>query len=106
MAFGGNEHVYVRTHPLFNQQASDGESRGTVYLQAPSCDNERGRDMNISYSNTDKIAFRWTEGTRTVGGLLVTVNEDKVKVRLYHRNGILQDYAEIPANRPPVHLLP
>jgi hypothetical protein len=106
MAFAGNEHVYVRTHPLFDRQAGDGVSGGTVYFQAPSCDNDRGREMNTSCSNTDKIAFRWTEGARTVGGLLVTVNEAKVKVGLYNRNGVLQDYAEIQAKRPPVQLLP
>lgn len=107
LALGGNEHIYVRTNSLYKEKVSTQPGKGTVYIQAPSSDGDRGAAMNPSLSsNEEKIACRWTEGTSTVGGSLVTVNENGIKIGLYDRNGVRQDYAEIPANRPAVNLMP
>ncbi len=107
LALSGNNHIYVRTHKLYNQQVSADPGKGTVYVQAVSSDGDRGRTMNPTLSsNADKIAYRWTNGTTTVGGSLVTVNENGIKVSLYDNNGTRLDYAEIPANKPNPALLP
>ncbi len=97
LALSGNNHIYVRTKPLFGGEVSTNPSRGTVYIQAPSSDNNRGRTMEPALSfNEDKIAYRWSEGDSTVGGSLVTVGKDKISIRLYNRQGILLDEADIP----------
>lgn len=107
LALGGNEHIYVRTHPLYNQQVSTQKGKGTVYIQAPSSDGDRGATLNPTIStNIEKIATRWAEGETTVGGSLVTVNEKGIKISLYNNKGVRHDYAEIVANRAPIHLMP
>ena len=106
-AFAGHDHIYVRTHKLFNQQASTDPNKGTVYLQAVSSDGDRGVTMNDTLSsNAEKIAYRWTNGVSTVGGSVVTVNEKGLKISLYDNSGTQLDYAEIAANRPAIHLMP
>lgn len=103
-AFAGHEHIYVRTHKLFNQQVSTDPNKGTVYLQAASSDGDRGATMNATLSsNAEKIAYRWTNGASTIGGSVVTVNEKGLKISLYDNSGTQLDYAEIAANRPAIH---
>lgn len=99
LAMAGNNHIYLRTLPLYNKEiVAPGE--GTVYMDAPSSDNERGQAMNDTVSsNADKIAFRFSEGGPTVGAILVTVNKEKVTTRLLNRNGVVLDSSEIPARR-------
>jgi len=99
VAFSGNSHVYTRSHSLYNGQVNTNPTRGTVYIVAPSSDNDRGRDMPTLNDPNGRISYRWTEGSRTIGGMLVNVGEEKVKVTLYDRNGVQRDYAEIPAKR-------
>ncbi len=41
LAISGNNHIYVRTNALYADRETDG-TKGTVYIQAPSADNERG----------------------------------------------------------------
>lgn len=107
LAFGGNEHIYVRTYPLYNKEVSTQTGKGTVYLQAPSSDGDRGTTLSSSISsNVEKIASRWAAGTSTVGGSLVTVTETGIKIGLYDLSGTQHDYAEIPANRPATNLTP
>jgi len=107
LALAGNNHIYLRTKSLFNNAVNTDPTKGTVYIQAPSSDNDRGQAMDASVSsNADKIVFRWTEGGPTVGGILVTVNEDKIRVRLYNRSGTLLDDADIPTKRPVSSSLP
>ncbi len=102
LALSGNNHIYVRTKPLYENQVSTEPSKGTVYIQAPSSDNDRGQAMDVTpSSNADKFAYRWTEGPSTVGGMLVTVGENKIKIRLYDRNGTLLDDSD-PVPVPPV----
>jgi hypothetical protein len=76
----------VRSHKLNN----------TVYIQTPSSDNERGQDPigELEY-NQDKIAFRWNEGPKTVGALLMEADNDKIKVTLLDRNGQAKDMVAI-----------
>jgi len=100
LALAGNDHVYVRTHSIYNGQVNNDPSRGTVFINAPSSDNDRGRAMPaLTGTNPERIAYRWTEGGPTVGGLLVTVTETHIEVNLYDRNGIRRDHAIIPARR-------
>lgn len=86
LALGANNHIYVRSHKLNN----------TVYIQTPSSDNERGQDPigELEY-NQDKIAFRWNEGPKTVGALLMEADNDKIKVTLLDRNGQAKDMVTI-----------
>jgi len=101
MAFAGNDHIYVRTLPIYNGEVSIDPTKGTVYIQAPSSCNERGREMNQDLSrNANLIAARWTEGAATTGGIIVTVNKEGISVALYDRSGTQRDNAYIPARRP------
>jgi len=107
LALAGNNHIYLRTKSLFNGAVNTDPTKGTVYIQAPSSDNDRGQAMNATLSsNADKIVYRWTEGGPTVGGILVTVNEEKIRVRLYNRSGTLLDDADVPTKRPVSSVLP
>lgn len=100
LAMAGNNHIYVRSYPLYQGVVSTDSTKGTVYMQAPSADNERGQAMDATLSyNTDKIAYRFTEGGSTVGAILVTVNGQKVTTRLLDRTGTVLDTTEIPAKR-------
>jgi len=101
LALAGNNHIYVRTYPVYNQQVST--EKGTVYIQISSSDGDRGQEMNETLTyNAEKIAFRWTEGGATIGGMLITVNENEIHVRLYDRHGNRLDEAKIPARRAPM----
>ena len=107
IAFAGNNHIYLRTKSLYGGAVNTDPKKGTVYLQSPSSDNERGQAMNATLtSNADKIVSRWTEGGQTVGGMIMTVTDTKVTVRLYDRNGNKLDDADIPAKRPAPSNLP
>jgi len=106
LAIAGNNHIYVRTKSLYNNAVNTDPTRGTYYIQAPSSDNARGRATETFTANADKIVTRWTEGAATVGGLLVSVNGEKLKIDLYDRNGVRQDNVEIPAKRLPPYQLP
>ncbi len=107
IAFGGNEHIYVRTKPIYNKLVSTEPGKGTVYLQAPSSDGDRGVTLSASISNNvDKIASRWANGLTTIGGSFVTVTENGVEVALYDHTGLSRDYEEIVANRPDPNTLP
>ena len=100
MVFAGNNHIYVRTLPIYNGEASTDPTKGTVYIQAPSSDNGRGREMNQELScNTNLIAVRWTENAATIGGAIVTVNKEGIRVAIYDRSGTQRDSAHIPAKR-------
>lgn len=97
LALGGNEHIYCRTLPIYNQEVSTIPGKGTVYIQAPSSDGDRGVSIDTPLtSNTDKIAFRWANGLQTIGGSVVTVSDKDIKIKLYDENGMLIDNAVIP----------
>ena len=86
LALGADNHIYVRSHKLNN----------TVYVQTPSSDNERGQDPigELEY-NQDKIAFRWNEGPKTVGALLMEADNSQITLTLLDRNAQVLDNVTI-----------
>lgn len=98
LAISGNNHIYVRTKALYADQVTDG-TKGTVYIQTPSSDNERGRSFAELVHNTDLIRLRWTEGNNTVGALTMQANKKHLLLTLYDRNGTRIDRVSVKAKR-------
>ena len=90
LAISANNHVYARTNALYNGVETDG-SKGTVYLQTSSSDNERGQALKEWTDNKDIIKFRWSEGGNTVSGILLKADSDKLSLTLYDRYGTALD---------------
>ena len=90
LALSGNNHIYLRTYPLYNDQVvSNGQ--GTVYMQAPSSDGERGVEGGTITSNTEKIAYTYSSHTisggsqvKTIGCVLVKVNAQGITTKLVY----------------------
>lgn len=99
LAIAGNNHIYVRSKPIYKGAASNDYRYGTTYIQSSSSDNERGSDMGTLNYNKDLIEYRFTEGGRTVSGIVVNVSEECIKTELLDRNGKLLDSVEIKARR-------
>ncbi len=93
LALAGHNHVYVRTHRLYEGVRNN--KMGTMYLQTPSSDNDRGRELSSTFNNANLIAYRFSEGARTVGGVIVDVTETEIKTRLVDRNGRVLDEGRI-----------
>ena len=104
-ALGANNHIYVSTDPVYEGTVVE-PGYGTVYIQTPSSDNERGVAMSDLTYNTDLIKYRWTEGGSTVGALLMKVSPENITISLYDRNGNLKDEniieTHVPGDYPPV----
>lgn len=99
LALAGNNHIYVRTNALYNKKETDG-SKGTVYIQTPSCDNERGQSMNPELThNKEIIKCRWTEGPKTVGALSLKANNKEMTLTLLNREGKVIDTATVKAKK-------
>ena len=99
LALAGNNHIYVRTNALYNKKETDG-SRGTVYIQTPSSDNERGQAMKPELThNKEIIKGRWTEGPKTVGAMSIKVFPTHIELALLDRNGTVIDTATVKAKR-------
>ena len=99
LALAGNNHIYVRTNALYNKEETDG-SRGTVYIQTPSSDNERGQAMKPELThNKEIIKCRWTEGPKTVGAMSIKVFPTHIDLALLDRNGTVIDTATVKAKR-------
>ena len=97
LALAGNNHIYVSTHPLYGGKVVE-PGKGTVYIQTPSSDNERGSACDLEKpfeSNGEKIKFRWTEGGQTVGGMHMNVTKKKMTLTLLDRNGKVLDVTEV-----------
>ncbi len=94
LAISGNNHIYARTNSLYHDAETDG-SKGTVYIQTPSSDNERGRALGELLHNKDLIRFRWSEGSNTVGALILKANKKRLTLTLYDRNGTLIDQVKV-----------
>ena len=90
LAISANNHVYARTGALYQGKETDG-SRGTVYVQTPSSDNERGQEYKDWTDNTDIIKTRWSEGSKTVGAMLMNASDEQLTLSLYDRTGKLID---------------
>ena len=98
LAISGNNHVYLRTHPLRDRKpVAPGE--GTVYVVNSSSDNSRGRDLKPIEANGDIIATRWSEGPKTVGGMILDVDNSRMILTLYDRTGTPVDSVNVPARR-------
>lgn len=97
LALSGNNHIYVSTYPLYADKVVN-SSKGTVYIQTVSSDNERGSECNWKEpvsENPDKIKFRWSEGAATVGALHMSVSKKKMVITLLDRNGNVLDVNEV-----------
>lgn len=92
LALANNNHIYVRTYPLYNDNVS---VKGTVYIQSPSSDNERGQEMGTLEYNKEKIASRFSEGNKTVGILTVRSNSKEITITLYDRELNIVDQCKI-----------
>ena len=98
LAIGANNHIYARTNALLDGKETNGET-GTVYLQTPSADNERGQEADEWTDNKDIIKFRWTEGEKTVGALLMKADSDSLTLTLYDRHGKTIDTVAVKAKK-------
>ena len=98
LAISGNNHIYARTNAIYDGKETDG-SLGTVYIQTPSCDNERGQEMGELIHNTDLIKLRWTEGSNTVGAMTMNADSKQLSLTLYDRNGDEKDRVKVKAKR-------
>ncbi|RYG37625.1 MAG: hypothetical protein EOO01_30075, partial [Chitinophagaceae bacterium] len=98
LAISGNNHIYVRTNALYADKETDG-SKGTVYIQTPSSDNERGRPLEEQLHNKDLIKFRWSEGSKTVGALIMKADKKGLTLTLYDRNGMALDEVTVKKRR-------
>lgn len=94
LAISGNNHIYVRTNAIYANKETDG-SKGTVYIQTPSSDNARGRSMDDLLHNKDLIKTRWTEGSKTVGALIMKASKKHLILTLYDRNGVSIDKVKV-----------
>ncbi len=84
LAIAANDHTYIRTYPIFADEIVE---NGTVYMQCPSSDGDRGVDLEepMSYPNK-KIAFRYATGLNTIAGIFVEVKNNTIKTILYDRD--------------------
>lgn len=89
-ALGANNHIYVATQPIKDGKVTT-PGKGTVYIQTPSSDNDRGVAAKDLTDNTELIKSRWTEGAMTVGALLMKVSPENIEISLYNRHGDLID---------------
>lgn len=100
LALAGNNHVYLRTLPLYKGQKTDGRRNGTVYLQTPSSDNGRGREISTKeFHNSELIEKRWSEGAHTVGAIHMAVDNKTINLTLLDREGNEIDHCVVYAKK-------
>lgn len=80
LAIAANDHTYLRTYPVYQDKIDE---RGTVYMQCPSSDFERGQELKDLIAPNSKIAYRYAKGRATKGGIYVEVKKDFIKTTLY-----------------------
>ena len=90
LALGANNHRYVSTPPLKGGKAVP-PGEGTVYIQTPSSDDERGESIGDLEYNSGIIKTRWAEGPHTVGAMLMDVTPGRMTLTLYDRHGTIVD---------------
>ena len=98
LAIAANNHIYARTNALYDGIETDG-TRGTVYIQTPSSDNERGQELQKWTDNLNIIQHRWSEGTKTIGALLMQATDNTLTLTLHDRNGNPIDSVTVNAKR-------
>jgi len=100
LAVAGNNHVYVRSNPIYDGKVVDGKINGTVYLQTTASDNNRGRSFDDGpMENPDLIAYRWTEGAHSVSAIHLEADKSSIKATLLDRNGNTIDTCTIYAKK-------
>lgn len=99
LALSGHNHIYVRTHRIYQGQVNP--DKGTVFIQANSSDNDRGREMGNLTQNQNVIAHRYTEGSKTVTGSIINITDKQIRTRLIDRNGNVIDEAVITKREQP-----
>jgi len=90
LALSGNNHIYERTLPLRDGKVvKDGQ--GTIYMEAPSSDGERGVEAGTLTMNTDKLAFTYSSHVhsnesevKTIGCVLVHVSPGAITTKLVY----------------------
>ena len=98
LAIAANDHIYARSNALYDGNETDG-TRGTVYVQTPSSDNDRGQEMQKWTDNHNIIQYRWSEGVKTVGALLLTATNNSLIVSLHDRKGNTLDTIVVKSKR-------
>ena len=98
LAISANNHIYARTNAVYQGIETDG-SKGTVYIQTPSSDNERGQELKAWTENQSLIKSRWSEGNNTVGALLLTATNENLIITLHDRKGNVIDTAIVKSKR-------
>lgn len=96
----GNSHVYMRSLPIYNGSVSTDETKGTVYMVAPSSDGERGETYNAPTTNTDKIVASYSDPKSQAASIL-KVREDGISLKLVSYDGTIIDEATILPKREP-----
>lgn len=98
LAIAGNNHANLRTPALKNRQPV-AAGQGTFYVVTPSSDNSRGRTLKPIEANNEIISSRWSEGPKTIGGMVMDVDSTRIVMSLYDRNGTIRDSFTVPAKR-------
>jgi hypothetical protein len=90
LALSGNNHIYERTHPLLHDQVVP-DGKGTIYMEVPSSDGERGVEAGTLTQNTNKLAYTYSSHiksgngeVRTIGCVLVRVNAEGITTKLVY----------------------
>lgn len=97
--FTGNSHVYIRTKSIYDGVESKDNSKGTVYMVAPSSDGERGVEFKSITQNKELIEYAYGSSTSTACSI-VNVTESGVTTRLINTDGSVLDYGYVNAKRP------
>ncbi len=98
LALAGNNHIYVRTGALYDGHETDG-TKGTVYIQSTSSDNERGQAAAEWTLNRNIIKKIWTEGEHTVSAMHLDSTPKALTITLYDRYGNVIDQAKVLAKK-------
>ena len=98
--FTGNSHVYMRTKPIYNGKESTDQTKGTVYMVAPSSDGDRGEAYKAPTNNLDLIEKAWSDSSSKAVSL-VKVTQDGISIRLVDEKGTILDTVRILPHRGP-----
>jgi len=90
IAFAGNNHIYARTHRVYDGAVVDAKAdKGTYYIQAASSDCERGTTGTLvepATYNGDILAYRYkntADPARTHGVSLISVTKDGISLKMF-----------------------
>ena len=98
LALAGNNHIYVRSGALYDGKLAADE-KGTVCVQTPSSDNDRGQAAREWTLNRDIIKKIWTEGVNTMGAIHLNATPKALTLTLYDRHGTAIDHLQVPSKK-------